>query len=33
LIGKIKDVPNWKISEDYFSIAIIKKHKFTGEKE
>ena len=33
LLGKLKDVPNWKITEDYFSVAIIKKHKFTGERE
>ncbi|MGZ4849858.1 MAG: precorrin-2 C(20)-methyltransferase [Candidatus Bathyarchaeia archaeon] len=28
LIGKLSDVKNWKICEDYFSVAIIKKREF-----
>ena len=32
LIGKLGEVKNWKICDDYFSVAIVKKHKFTGEK-
>jgi precorrin-2/cobalt-factor-2 C20-methyltransferase len=32
LIGKLSDVKNWKICEDYFSVAIIKKRQFTSDK-
>jgi precorrin-2/cobalt-factor-2 C20-methyltransferase len=32
LIGKLGDVQNWKICEDYFSVAIIKKRPFTCDK-
>ncbi len=32
LIGKLSDVQNWKICEDYFSVAIIKKREFISDK-
>jgi len=28
VIGKLKEVKNWEICEDYFSVAIIKKREF-----
>ncbi len=30
-MGKLADLKNWKINEDYFTIAIIKKNLLTGE--
>jgi precorrin-2/cobalt-factor-2 C20-methyltransferase len=32
IVGKLRDVQNWNISEDYFSVAIIKKSEFTSDK-
>jgi len=32
LVGKLSDVQNWKICEDYFSVAIIKKREFISDK-
>ncbi len=32
LIGKLSDVKNWTICEDYFSVAIIKKRPFKSDK-
>jgi precorrin-2/cobalt-factor-2 C20-methyltransferase len=32
LIGKLSDVKNWSICEDYFSVAIIKKREFIRDK-
>ena len=30
-VGKLSDVQNWNICEDYFSVAIIKKRAFTSD--
>jgi precorrin-2/cobalt-factor-2 C20-methyltransferase len=32
LVGKLSDVQNWNICEDYFSVAIIKKRAFISDK-
>jgi precorrin-2/cobalt-factor-2 C20-methyltransferase len=32
LVGKLSDVQNWNICEDYFSVAIIKKREFISDK-
>ena len=32
IIGKLSDVQNWDICEDYFSVAIIKKRQLIGDK-
>jgi len=33
IIGRLGDVKNWKVNEDYFSMTIIKKTKFNGNKK
>lgn len=32
MVGKLSDVQNWEICEDYFSVAIIKKREFISDK-
>jgi len=31
VIGRLGDVKNWKVKDDYFSMTFIKKKKFNGE--
>lgn len=31
IIGRLGDVKNWKVNDDYFSMTFIKKTKFNGE--
>ncbi|HLN44915.1 MAG TPA: precorrin-2 C(20)-methyltransferase [Candidatus Sulfotelmatobacter sp.] len=31
IIGRLGDVKNWKVKDDYFSMTFIKKKQFTGE--
>jgi hypothetical protein len=31
IVGRLGDVKNWKVKEDYFSMTFIKKKKFNGE--
>ncbi len=31
IIGRLGDVKNWKVKDDYFSMTFIKKNKFDGE--
>lgn len=31
IIGRLGDVKNWKVKEDYFSMTFIKKKQFNGE--
>jgi precorrin-2/cobalt-factor-2 C20-methyltransferase len=33
MIGRLVDVQNWNICEDYFSMAIIKRSKFQSERK
>jgi precorrin-2/cobalt-factor-2 C20-methyltransferase len=33
VVGRLSDVQNWDIGEDYFSVAIIKRSEFTINKE
>ena len=33
LIGRLGDVKNWKVTEDYFSMTIIKKTKYNGKNK
>ncbi|MEM2099456.1 MAG: precorrin-2 C(20)-methyltransferase [Candidatus Bathyarchaeia archaeon] len=32
-IGRLGDVGNWKITEDYFSVAIVKKTRFSNNNQ
>jgi precorrin-2/cobalt-factor-2 C20-methyltransferase len=31
IVGRLGDVKNWKVKDDYFSMTFIKKKKFNGE--
>jgi len=33
LIGRLGDVKNWKVTEDYFSMTIIKKTRCNGKNK
>jgi hypothetical protein len=33
IIGRLGDVPEWNIPEDYFSMAIVKRSEFPINRE